>query len=86
MPSLRKRPLLNQGEPVDVDALSGALVQIALMEGMMPKVSHAIRLVTLMMAQLRSVTTGDAVLESMETKVPLWSARQLKRWRPWSAT
>ena len=66
---LEEEAIIELGEPVDVDTLSGALVQIALMEGMTPEASHAIRLVALMMAQLRSVTTGDAVFESMETKV-----------------
>ena len=66
---LEEEAIIEPGEPVDVDALSGALVQITLMEGMTPKVSHTIQLVALMMAQLRSITTGDAVFESMETKV-----------------
>ena len=66
---LEEEAFIEPGESADAEVLAGALVQIALMEGMTPKASHAVRSVALMLAQLRSVTVGDSALESMETKV-----------------
>ena len=39
---LEEEAIIDPEEQIDVDVLAGALVQIALMDGMTPKVSHAI--------------------------------------------
>jgi len=66
---LEEEAIIDSVEQIDVDVLTGALVQIALMEGMTHKVSHAVRSVALMLAQLRVDAIGDSILKSMEMKL-----------------
>ena len=66
---LDEEGIIDSAEQIDVDILAGALVQIALMEGMTCKVSHAVRLVALMLAQLRLDAIGDSILKNVETKL-----------------
>ena len=66
---LDKEAIIDLVEQIDMDVLAGALVQIALMEGMTCKVSHAICSVALMLVQLRLDAIGDSILKIMETKL-----------------
>ena len=66
---LEEEAIINPEEQIDVDVLAGALVQIALMDGMTSKASHAIRSVALMLAQWQSDAAGNSMLMKMETRM-----------------
>ena len=66
---LEDKAIIDSVEQIDADVLAGALVQIALMDGMAPKASPVVRSVVLMLAQLRFDTTAGSMLEKMEVKL-----------------
>ena len=66
---LEDKAIIDPVEQIDADVLAGALVQIALMDGMAPKASHAVRSVVVMLAQLRFDTAAGSMLEKMEAKL-----------------
>ena len=66
---LEEEAIIDPEEQIDVDILAGALVQIALMDGMTPKASHAIRSIALMLAQWQSDAAGNSMLRKMEMRM-----------------
>ena len=66
---LEEEGFIDLTEHIDTNALVGALVQVTLMDGMAPKVCHAVRAVALMLGQLKSEDIGDAILTRVETKL-----------------
>ena len=66
---LEDKAIIDPAEQIDADVLAGALVQIALMDGMAPKASHVVCSVALMLAQLRFNTAASSMLKKMEAKL-----------------
>ena len=66
---LEEEAILDPEDQIDVDILSGALVQITLMEGMTSKESHAVCSIALMLEQVRVNSIGDSVLKSVEARM-----------------
>ena len=66
---LEEEGFIDHTEQVDTNALAGALVQVALMDGMALKARHAVRAIVLMLGQLKLEDIGDAILTRVETKL-----------------
>ena len=66
---LEEEAIINSEDQIDVDVLSGALVQITLREGMILKASHAVHSVMLILAQVRIDSISNSILKSMEAKM-----------------
>jgi len=76
---LKEEAIIDPAEQINVDVLTGALVQIALMEGMTHKASHAVHSVALMLVQLRVDAIGDSILKSVETKLDILVDKATKK-------
>ena len=76
---LEDEAIIDSAEWIDADVLAGALIQIALIDGMVPKVSYMVQSVAMLLVQLQLGTTNNTMLKRMEMKLDSMADEAAKR-------